>query len=803
MNSLLQDLRYGSRMLRKNPGFTIVALIALILGIASTTAIFSVVDGVLLHPLPYPDSDHILSVSQTVRSTGVSTQDSSPANYLDWLSQNKVFSHMAASRGGQGNLTEGDRPERVRMTVATASFFPLFGVNPILGRTLLPTDEKAGNANVVVLSYGLWERRFGCDRSVIGRDIKLNGEPHTVVGVMPPDFSPDDYGELWLPSPWGVPANALRPAEDPRASRSSNYLDVWARLRPGVTLEQARAEMNAMMLRLEKQYPNDDMGVGIALTPLHEEMVSGIRPVLLVLVAAVASLLLIGCANVANLPLARAAGRAREISIRAALGASRFRLIRQLLTESVLLALLGGILGVLVAAWAVPLLVALSPSDIRGFKEIGLNREVLGFSFLASVLTGIIFGLIPALAVSSANPSASLGEGERGSTSSRSRSRSVLIATEVGLSLVLLIAAGLMVKSFSKLTRVDPGFVPERLLIFDIGPSFTDEARQTIFYQQVVARVQAVPGVERAAAVSRLPLSGGNSSRSFNLPGSNTGYSSDIRVGTPEYFRTLGIPLLQGRNFTEHDTKNSLPVAIVNEAFVRATFPGEDPIGKFVVNFGPHNEKLEIVGVVGNVRHLALETAPRAELYQPLGQASWPRMFVVVRTLTSNPLTLVPAIQDAVWSVDKNVAPGTARSMEGLVARSLLKRKFTMTLLTIFAGLAVTLAAIGLYGVMSYSVSQRTREIGIRMALGAQRAEVLRLIVNQGMRLTAIGVLLGIIASLGLTRLIANLLFGVSATDFATFLGLSCLLLLVALLACWLPARRASGVDPMVALRAE
>ncbi len=801
MSTLLQDVRYGLRMLRKNPGFTIVALIALILGIASTTAIFTVVDGVLLHSLPYPDSERILSVSQTVRSTGISSQDSSPANYLDWAAQNNVFLQMAASRGAQGNLTEGDRPERVRMTVTTASFFPLFGVNPILGRTLLPTDEKAGNANVVVLSYGLWERRFASNRNVIGREIKLNGEPHTVVGVMPANFSPDDYGDLWLPSPWGVPANALRPTEDPRPVRSSNHLDVWARLKPGVSLEQARAEMNAMMLRFETQYPNDDMGVGIALTPMHEEMVSGIRPILLVLVAAVASLLLIGCANVANLQLARAAARAKEISIRAALGASRLRLIRQMLTESVLLALIGGILGVVVAAWAVPLLVGLSPADIRGFKEIGLNREVLAFSFLASVLTGIVFGLVPAWAVSSANPNESLGEGERGSTSSRSRS--ILIAAEVGLSLVLLIGAGLMVKSFSKLTRVDPGFTPERLLIFDVGPSFTDEARQTIFYQQILGRLQTVPGVERAAAVSRLPLSGGNSSRSFNLPGTTTGYTSDIRVGTPEYFRTLGIPLLQGRNFTDHDSKNSAPVAIVNEAFARATFPGQDPIGKYIVNFGPGNEKLEIVGVVGNVRHLALETAPRAELYQPLGQASWPRMFFAVRTLTSNPLTLVPAIQDAIWSVDKNVAPGTARSMEMLVARSLLKRKFTMTLLAIFAGLAVTLAAIGLYGVMSYSVSQRTREIGIRMALGAQRAQVLKLIVKQGMKLTAIGVLLGIGASLGLTRLIANLLFGVSATDLATFGALSVLLLSVALLACWLPARRASGVDPMVALRTD
>jgi len=360
-----------------------------------------------------------------------------------------------------------------------------------------------------------------------------------------------------------------------------------------------------------------------------------------------------------------------------------------------------------------------------------------------------------------------------------------------------------MVKSFSKLTRVDPGFSPERLLIFDVGPSFTDEERQTVFYQQILERLKSVPGVERVAAVSRLPLSGGNSSRTFNLPGNTTLYTSDIRVGTPEYFRTLGIPLLQGRNFTEHDTKNSAPVVIVNEALARATFPGQDPVGKYIVNFGPRSEKLEIVGVVGNVRHLAVETVPRAELYQPLGQASWPRMFFAVRTLASNPLTLLPAVQDAIWSVDKDVAPGTARSMEGLIARSLLKRKFTMTLLAIFAGLAVTLAAIGLYGVMSYSVSQRTREIGIRMALGAQRAQVLKLIVQQGMKLTAIGVLAGVLASLGLTRLIANLLFGVSATDLATFAVLSIVVLSVALLACWLPARRASGVDPMVALRAE
>jgi putative ABC transport system permease protein len=804
MSNLFQDLRYGLRMLRKTPGFTIIALAALILGIASTTVIFSVVDGILLHPLPYPDSDRILTVAHTVRSTGISRHAASPANYLDWQEQNDIFSHMAASRGAQANLTDGDRPERVRTTTTTASLFPLFGVNPILGRGLLPSDEKPGSAPVVVLSNGLWQRRYGADQKIIGSEIKLGGQPHTVVGVMPPNFSPDDFGELWVPTPWGVPSTSLRPDEDPRQNRGSNYLDVYARLKPGVTLDQARSEMNAIALRLEKQYPNDNMDTGVALVPLHEEMVSGIRPMLLVLSTAVGSLLLIGCANVANLLLARAATRAKEISIRAALGASRFRIIRQLLTESVLLSLLGGSLGVLLAAWALPLLLALSPPQIRGFKEIALNREVLGFSLAASVATGIFFGLVPAFFASSSNPNESLRAGERGSTASGARGRAILITAEVALSLVLLIGAGLMVRSFDKLTHVDPGFVPDRVLIFNIGASpSADAVRQAAFYDQILERLRSVLGVDRVGAVSRLPLSGGNSNRSFNLPGSDTSYDADIRVATPDYFKAIGIPLLRGRNFTEHDTKNSTRVAIVNEALVRATFPGQDPIGKTVTNFGPGNETLEIVGVVGNVRHLALETEPRTELYQPLGQASWPSMFVAVHTATSNPLTVVPAVQNAVWTVDKNVPLGNVRTMQEIVANSLVKRKFTMLLLAIFAGLAVTLAAIGLYGVMSYSVSQRTREIGIRMALGAQRKQVLKLVVRQGMTLTAIGVVVGIAVSLGLTHLMANLLFGISATDSTTFLALSVVLLAVALLACWLPARRASGVDPMVALRAE
>lgn len=804
MNTFLQDLRYGFRMLLKNPGFTFTALVALALGIASSTSIFSVIDGVLLHPLPYPDSEQIVSLSQKVRSTNTSNGASSPANYLDWAKQNDVFSSIAAARGAQADLTDGDRPERVKATTTTASLFPLFGIAPMLGRTLQPSDEQPGHSSVVVLGSELWARRYGSDRGVIGQQISLNGEPHTVVGVMPPNFSPDRYGELWVPSPWGVPANSIRPNDDPRQIRDSTYLDVWARLKPGVTMEKARAEMDAIGLRLQNQYPKENMDTGVRVTALHEEAVGSIRSVLFLLFAAVGCLLFIGCANVANLLLARATTRAREVSIRSALGASRYRLIRQLLTESVLLSLIGGALGALLAAWAIPLLLSMSPPGLRGFKAIGLNGEVLAFTLGASVLTGILFGLAPAIAASSISPGEGLKVGERGSSGGRNRGKAILIAVEVGLSLVLLIGAGLMVKSFSNLTKVDPGFRPDHLLIFNIGaPSRTDEASQVLFYQQVLQRMSSVPGVERAAAVSRLPFSGGNSSRTFNLPGSEAEHKADVRIAMPDYFQTMGIPYLRGRNFTEHDLPGAPLVAVINDAAAREVFPGQDPIGKYIENFGPKDQTLQIVGVVGNVRHLALEAAPRPEIYQPLGQAMWPGLYIAVRTAPSNPLVVLPAMQEAVWSVNKAVPLGNPRTMEDFIARSLMQRKFTMLLLTIFAGTALLLAAIGLYGVISYSVAQRTRELGIRVALGAQRNQILKLVVGQGMTLVAIGVLLGLATSIGLTRLMSSLLFGVTATDPLTFAVLSAALLAVAFLACWLPARRASGVDPIVALRAE
>jgi predicted permease len=807
MTGLLQDLRYALRQMRKSPGFTVVAVITLALGIGATTAVFSVVDQVLLHPLPYPDSDRLVTVSQTFE--GVSTGDASPANYLDWVEQNEAsqdhaFAYMAATRGWPASLSTGDRPERVKGTMATPNFFPLFGVNPVLGRGLEASDAQPGNDHVVVLGYGVWQRYFAADRGIVGRGIRLNGEQYTVLGVMPLNFSPDEYGELWVPSPWGVPTHPLSPDKDPRQFRDRNYLEVWARLRPGVTSQQAHVELDTIGRRLEKEYPNSNAKTGVSFLPLHDYVVGDIRPILLVLLAAVIFVLLICCANVANLLLARATSRAKEISIRTTLGASRQRLLRQLLTESILLALLGGLLGLFLAVVAVPSLLALSPPDIRQFKQIGISREVLAFSFLASAICGVAFGLIPALQGSRSNPSESLKEGERGSTSNRGRTRAVLVIAEVGLSLVLLLGAGLLVKSFARLMNVSPGFDPDHLLTFTIGlPSSADSVHQLAFYQQVLEHLQTLPGVKAVGAVSRLPLAGGNSSRGFSVPGNANAYNADIRVSTPDYFRTMGIPLLKGRNFSESDVGSSLNVAVINEALARAVFPGEDPIGKQLTNFGPDSLTLQIIGVIGNVRHVGLDTAPNSEIYQVLGQAQWPSMFVAIRSATADPTSITSAAQRAVWSANQDVPLANIRTMQEVIANSVQRRRFSMLMLTMFATVAMLLAAIGLYGVMSYSVAQRTKEIGIRMALGARRPDVLALVVKQGMALVFAGIAAGTILSLATTRLISGMLFGITATDPLTFAGVAALLSVVAFLANYLPARRAASVDPMVALRYE
>lgn len=801
MTGLLRDLRYALRQLVKSPGFTLAAVTMLALGIGASTAVFSVVDQVLLHPLPYPESDRIVRFTETYEGVD---GDTSPANYQDSLSQNQVFASMAAARGWQGSLSTWDRPERVQGTMATPSFFSLFGVSPMFGRGLQSGDAQPGNAHVAVLGYGLWQRYFAGDRTILGRNIRLNGEPYTVVGVMPPTFSPDDYGELWLPSPWGVPTHPVQPDKDPRPSRDRYYLDVWARLKPAVTMQQAQADLATIARRLEKEYPDSNDNTGVSILPLQEYVVGDIRPVLLVLLAAVVVVLAIGCANVANLLLARATARTREFSIRTTLGASRQRLLHQLLTESVLLALVGGALGLLLAVVAVSPLLALSPPDIRQFRQIGINHEVLAFSVLASVACGIAFGILPAMQSSRSNPGEFLKEGERGSTANRGRTRSALVVAEVGLSLILLVGAGLLVKSFARLMDVNPGFDPDHLLTFNLAlPSSTDPGRQLAFYQQALQRLQALPGVQTVGAVSRLPLVGGNSSRSYSVSGGERDHNADIRVSTPEYFRTMGIPLLKGRNFSESDIENPLKLAVVNEALARTVFPGEDPIGKLLIKFGPDNLTLQIIGVVGNVRHVGLDTAPRPEVYQMLGQEHWPSMFVAIRSATSDAASLTSAAQGAVWSVDKDVPPANVRTMQEVIANSVQRRRFSMLLLTIFAAVAMLLAAIGLYGVMSYSVGQRTKEIGIRMALGARRPDVLVLVVRQGMALVGLGIAGGTFLALGTTRLISGMLFGITATDPLTFIGVAVLLGAVAFLANYLPAHRAASVDPMIALRYE
>jgi putative ABC transport system permease protein len=807
MTGLIQDLRYALRQMIKSPGFTAVAIITLALGIGATTAVFSVVDKVLLHPLPYPDSDRLVKISQTFE--GVSTDDASPANYLDWVSQNEAsrdhaFAYMAASRGWPASLSSGDRPERIKGTMATPNFFPLFGVSPILGRGLEASDAQPGNDHVVVLGYGVWQRYFAADRGVVSRSIRLNGEQYTVLGVMPQNFSPDEYGELWVPSPWGVPTHPLAPDKDPRQFRDRNYLETWARLAPGVTLQRAHAELDTIGRRLEKEYPDSNDKIGVSFLPLHDYVVGDIRPILLVLLAAVILVLLICCANVANLVLARAMARAKEISIRTTLGASRQRLLRQLLTESILLAVLGGILGLVLAVLAVPSLLALSPPEIREFRQIGINREVLAFSFLASLICGVAFGLIPALQGSRSNPGESLKEGERGSTANRGRTRSALVIAEVGLSLVLLVGAGLLVKSFARLMNVNPGFDADHLLTFSIGlPSSADSAHQLAFYQQVMERLQSLPGVQAVGAVSRLPLAGGNSSRSFSVPGDRNEHNADIRVSTADYFRTMGIPLLKGRGFSQSDVGSSLNVIVINEVLARTVFAGQDPIGKQLTNFGPDSLTLQIIGVIGNVRHVGLDTAPNSEIYQLLGQAQWPSMFVAIRSGTSDPTSVTATAQSAVWSVNHDVPLASIRTMQEVIANSVQRRRFSMLVLTMFAAVAMLLAAIGLYGVMSYSVAQRTKEIGIRMALGARRPDVLGLVVKQGMALVLIGIAAGTILSLATTRLISGMLFGITATDPLTFAGVAALLGAVAFLANYLPARRAASVDPMVALRYE
>ena len=812
MGTLLQDVRYGLRMLAKKPGFTLIAVLALALGIGANTAIFSVVNAVLLRPLPFENPERIVQAWSTNAKRGWKKAPTSYLNFADYRDQTQAFEHAAAYAEASAAFTSGEMPEQLEGVGATADLFKVLGAQPLLGRAFTAEDERPGGSHVVVLSHNLWQRRFNSDPKIVGQQIKFDGESTTVIGVMPKGFQfplDQDKTEFWVP---------LDPAQDFNKERGANYLHVVARLKPGTTLEQAQGEVETIARRLEQEYPDKNTGKSVRLILMHEELVGDIRPALLVLLAAVCFVLLIACANVANLLLARASSRHKEIAIRTALGAGRARIIRQLLTESLLLALVGGAIGLLLALWGVDVLSAAIPADIPRVKEVALDSRVLGFTTAISVLTGILFGLAPALQASKTDLNESLKEGGRGSTEglNRNRVRSLLVISEVALSLVLLIGAGLLIKSFFQLLNVKPGFEPEHVLTagFSLPPvKYPEVPQQTAFFQQVLERVRTLPGVDSAGVVIPLPLSGNGMQNLLTIeerpePPAGEKLVTNTRLISPDYLRAMGIPLLRGRAFTEHDGGDAPTVFLVNETFVQRFFPGEDPIGKRIrLSIRPSAEGQdangEIVGVVGDVKHQTLDKEAGAECYIPYLNISDPYMTLVVRTTALDPSSLTSALRSAVQQVDKDQPVFDVQTMDQVLARSVATRRFNMMLLGIFAAIALILAGVGIFGVMNYSVTQRTHEIGIRMALGAQHRHVLRMIVGQGMILTLIGVVVGLVGAFVLTRVMAELLYGVSTTDPLTFAAVSVLLSVVALLACYIPARRATKVDPMVALRYE
>ena len=812
---MFQDLRYGIRMLLKHKVFTVVAILTLALGIGANTAIFSVVNATLLRPLPYKNSDQLVMVWGTNPGgfgwrgkTGFSA-----LSFLDYQQQNQSFERMATFNGVGFTLTEADNPEPIRGGMVTAEFFDVLAVQPILGRAFLPDDAQIGRDHVAILNYSLWQRRFGSDPNIIGQTIRLDATPYTVIGVLPQgfDFSiPEYFGsrDLWVP--------AVLPLDN--SERGHKYLSVIARLKQGVTLRRADEDMIAISERLAREYPGTMSGFGVKLTPLHEQIVGEIRLVLLLLFGAVGFVLLIACANVASLQLARASSRQKEIAIRTALGASRGRLLRQLLTESMLLALSGGALGLLLASWGIGLLTGLGPAGIPQGTVVTIDVTVLAYSLVLSLITGILFGLAPALQQAPKRISQSLKEGGRNSTASESglRLRRLLTVSEVALSMILLIGAGLLIRSFVGLLQVNPGFETKNTLTarFDLPKySYPDAAKQAAFYTQVMERIEALPGVTAVGATDELPPTMGHHSNTFSIEGrgpiddSDQSLAVQERLVSMDYFRVMGIPLSAGRVFSATDDGSATPVALINQAFARRFFPNESPIGQHL-GFGSANPWITIVGIVGDVRGHGLEKQPNSEIYLPYQEQNLlpynplPHMHVVVRTV-GDPNDIAAAVLGSVRELDKDLPLPPARTMERVLAASIAGRRSNMLSLGVFAVIALLLTGVGVYGVISYSVAQRTQEMGIRIALGAQSHDVIALVVGNGMRLVLMGIAIGLAGAFALTRWMASMLFDVSATDPLTFVVIALLLALVALLACWIPARHATKVDPLVALRHE
>jgi putative ABC transport system permease protein len=815
MDSLLQDLRYSLRRLAKSPGFTLVVVLTLALGIGANTAIFSAVNAVLLRPLGYADPDRLVTIEHFYPSLGGLKAPVSVPGFRDYQALGRTFESMAVENGWAANLTGQGEPVRVAGARVTGRFFGTLGVPALLGRGLLPGEDSAGREHVVVLSHGLWQRLFGGDRGIVGRALSLNGESYLVVGVMPEGFR-DFFNrtvDLWAPL-------VFDPGQFGDDSRTNEYLNLTARVRLGVPVEQAAAEMRSLARQLKQRYPDSYASDwSLLTTPLAQRAVGDVRPALLVLLGAVGFVLLIACANVANLLLARAAARSKEIAVRTALGASRDRLVRQLLTESLLLALAGGVLGLLLAYWGVRSVVALNPGELPRADEIGIDAPVLAFTLFVSVLTGLLFGLAPAMHASTADLHGMLKEGGRGSAGDRGGQglRRTLVVAEVALALTLLTGAGLLAKSFARLQGVDPGFDPEHLLTFNLSlpaTRYPADSQQTAFFDQVLPAIAAVQGVRAAGATSTMPFSGSWSTASFEIEGyqpppKTQGPWGDVRVVTPGFFETLRIPLRKGRFLGEEDRAGGRRVAVIDEEFVRRYWRDQDPLGKRFT-FGPPpgatdtaaREWIEVVGVVGHTKHEGLDAEDRLQLYMPYRQRPLPFLTVAVRT-AGDPETYATQVRRAVQSVDPDQPIANARTMEELIAQSVGQRRLSMLLLSLFSGIALVLASVGIYGLMSYSVAQRSRELGVRIALGAARSDVLRLVLRQGMSLALMGIVIGVGAAFALTRLIESQLYGVRATDPATFVGVAVLLGVTALAANLVPALRATRVDPAVVLREE
>jgi putative ABC transport system permease protein len=799
---LWQDLRYGARMLAKQPGFTLIAVITLALGIGANTAIFSIVNAVLLRPFPFPAPERLVTLGEYTSGGSVSYP-----NFVDWRVQHTVFEAISAVRGNESfNLTGSGEPERLQGRLVSAEFFSTLGVKPVVGRDFLAEEDRPGATPAVILNYGLWQRRFSADPGIIGQQLTLNNQRVTVVGVTPPGFQFGAEADVTVPISSQAERFRVRGA-DP------GIRPVIARLKPGMSVQQAQTELNLIAARLEQQYPESNKGRRVVVTPLHEAIVGNVRQPLLILLGAVGLVLLIACANVANLLLVRASSRQKEMAVRVALGASRATLVRQLLTESLLLAALGAALAILLAFWGTSLIATQLPDSIPRLQEARVDAPVLIFTLTISLLTGLLFGLFPALQASRPNLTEGLKEGERGSSGPRQRLRSTLVVAEVALTLTLLVGAGLLVQSFRRVLEVDPGFTPNNLLTMQVSVSNPDGQQIANFFERLQQNVRNLPGIKSVAVSNGLPL-GTVNHPTFLIEGrpmpENNKPNGQRYTVSPDYFQTMGIALIKGRLFTAEDTRDSQQVIVIDEALAQKYFPNEDPIGKRLKH-GPTTPSLEIVGVVRHVEPYSLDgqSSDVAQFYTNFNQTSLQllpggvrRINVLVRT-EAEPLSLVSAVRAQIAVLNKDQAVFNVRTMEQAVTQSIAPRRFSMLLLTVFALVALALASLGIYGLLSYAVAQRTREIGVRMALGAQSGDVVKLVMGQGMKHALIGVAIGLVASLALTRTMKTLLFGVSATDPITFAAIALLLTVVALLACWIPARRATKVDPLIALRSE